>query len=77
MGCHAKGGSSRPMQCVWKEGECELNPRHNMWLLGAQAMFGSVRKFGERGTEFCVQSVKRWREAADEFRLECLFRMCW
>ena len=42
---------------VWKESGCELNPLHNMWLLGARVMFGSARKFGKSGTEFCVQSV--------------------
>ena len=62
MRCCTKGGSSGPMQCVWKEGECELNPPHNMWLLGAQAMFGSARKFGKSGTGFCVQNLQRWKE---------------
>ena len=38
------------MQCVWKEGGCELNPLHNMWLLGTWAMFRSARKFGKSGT---------------------------
>ena len=38
-------------------GGCQLNPLHNMWLLGAWMMFGGVRKFGESGTRFCVQSV--------------------
>ena len=52
-----KGGSSGSMQYVWKEGECELNPLRNMWLLGTRAMFRSSRKFGESGTGFCVQSV--------------------
>ena len=61
MGCCAKGGSSGPMQCVWKAGECELNQLHNIRLLGAQAMFGSARKFGESGTGF-VCSVYRRRE---------------
>ena len=61
--------------CV-KEGGCELNPLHDMWLLRAQAMFGSMRKFGESGTGFCVQNVQKWRKAADEFcfedvKLEC------
>ena len=38
-------------------GKKELNPLHNMWLLGTWAMFRSARKFGESGTGFCVQSV--------------------
>ena len=42
---------------VWKDGECELNPLHNMWLLGTRAMFRSARKFGRSGTGLCVQSV--------------------
>ena len=50
------------MQCVWKEGGCELNPMHNIELLDAWAMFGCVRKFSENGTGFCVQSVQRLRE---------------
>ena len=50
------------MQCVWKEGGCELNPLHNMWLLGTQAMFRSARKFGKSGTGLCVQSVSSWRK---------------
>ena len=59
------------MQCVWKEGECELNPLRNMWLMGTRAMFRSARKFGESGTGFCVQSVYSWRKkAADEFTLK-------
>ena len=28
------GAVTEEMQCVWKEGGCELNPLHNMWLLG-------------------------------------------
>ena len=44
--------------CVWKEGGCEFNPLRNMWLQGAQAMFGSARKFGESGTGLCVQCVE-------------------
>ena len=46
------------MWCVWKEGGCELNSLCNMWLLGAWAMFESVRKFGKIGTGFCVQCVE-------------------
>ena len=42
---------------VWKEGGCQFNPLCNIWLLGAWVMFGSVRKFGESGTGFCMQSV--------------------
>ena len=38
----------------------ELNPLHNIRLLGALAM--SARKFGESGTGFCVQNVQRWKE---------------
>ena len=53
----SEGGSSGSMQCVWKEGGCELNPLHNMWLLGTRAMFRSVRKFDKSGTGLCVQSV--------------------
>ena len=52
-----KGSSSGSMQCVWKEGGCELNPLWNMWLLGTRVMFRSARKFGKSGTGFCVQSV--------------------
>ena len=52
-----KGGTSGSMQCVWKGGECELNPLYNMWLLGTRAMFRSVTKFCKSGTGFCVQSV--------------------
>ena len=72
MGCCTKGVSSGPMQCVWKEGGCELDLLHNMWLLGAQAMFRSARKFGKSGIGFCVQNVCRGggRKAADEFRFE-------
>ena len=46
------------MQCMLKEGGWELNPLCNMYLLGTQAMFRSARKFGESGTEFCVQCVE-------------------
>ena len=59
MVCCAKGGSSRPVQCVWKESGCEFNTMCNMWLLGAWAMFGSTGTFGESGTGFCVQNVQR------------------
>ena len=52
-----KGGSSGSMQCVWKEGGCELNPLCNMWLLGTRVMLRSARKFGKSGTGLCVQSV--------------------
>ena len=39
-----------------------------MWLLGAQAMLGSARKFDENGTGFCVQMCRGGgRKAADEF----------
>ena len=44
---------------------CELNPLHNMWLLGTWVMFRSARKFGESGTGFCVQCV----ELAEEKQL--------
>ena len=71
MGWCTEGGSSGSMQCVWKESGCELNPLHNMWLLGTRVMFRSVRKFGESGTGFYVQNVHRWRrKAADEFHFE-------
>ena len=43
--------------CVWKEGGCELNSLHNMWLLGTWVMFRSARKFGKSGTGFYVQNV--------------------
>ena len=52
-----EGGSSGSMQCVWKEGGCELSPLCNMWLLGTRAMFRSARKFGKSCTGLCVQSV--------------------
>ena len=52
-----KGGSSGPMQCLLKEGGCEINPLCNMWLLGAQAMFGSARKFGEWHRVLCAKCV--------------------
>ena len=56
---------------MWKEGGCELNPLHNVWLLGVQVMFGSARKFGESGTGFCVQIVRGGgRQATDEFYFE-------
>ena len=59
------------MQCVWKEGGCELNPLCNMWLLGTWAMFRSAWKFGESGRA-------GGRKAADEFhfedvKLECVY----
>ena len=54
--------SSGSMQCVWKEGGCELNPLNNMWLLGTRSMFRSARKFGKSGTGLCVQSVYSWRK---------------
>ena len=56
------------MQCVWKEGGCELNPLCNMWLLGlARVAQGFVCKMCKDG----------WRKAADEFcfediKLECV-----
>ena len=53
-----EGGSSESMQCVWKEGGCELNPLCNMWLLGTWVMFRSARKFGKSGTWLCVQCVE-------------------
>ena len=53
------------MQCVWKEGGCELNPLLNMWLLGAWVMFGIVRKFGESGTGLCA----KWAEVEGERQL--------
>ena len=76
------------MQCVWKEGGCELNPLCNMWLLDIWVMFKSARKFGESGTGFCVQSVYcatcntstccrgGWRKASDEFRFEDIKLEC-
>ena len=74
MGCCAKGGSSGSMQCVWKEGGGELNPLHNMWLLGTRVMFRSARKFGKSGTWLCVQSVYRCMEKGtfDDVKLECV-----
>ena len=49
------------MQCVWKEGGCELNPLYNMGLLDAQEMFRNVRKFGKNGTAFlCAKCA--WME---------------
>ena len=59
------------MQCVWKEGGCELNLLRNMWLLSTWVMFRSARKFGEGGTGFCVHVCRAGRrKAADEFHLE-------
>ena len=63
---------------VWKEGGYELNPLHNMWLLGTWAMFRSARKFGKSGTGFYVPSCRAGgRKATDEFhfkdvKLECV-----
>ena len=68
MGCCAKGGSSGPMQHVWKEGGCELNPLRNMWLLGAWAMFGSARNLAREAQGFCPKCAEV--EAADEFHFE-------
>ena len=51
-----------PMQCVWEEGGCEINPLCNMWLLGTWAMFRRAKKFGKSGTGFCEQSVYSWRK---------------
>ena len=65
-----EGGSSGSMQCVWKEGECELNPEHNMWLLGTRAMFRSARKFGKSVTGLCAVCRAGGRKAADEFHFE-------
>ena len=64
--------------CVWKEGGCEHNPLHNMWLLGTRAMFRSARKIGKSGTGFCVQCAAGGRKAADKFhfedvKLECVY----
>ena len=59
------------MQCVWKEGGCELNPLRNMWLLGTRAMFRSVRKFGKKAEGFvCKVCRLGGRKASDEFRFE-------
>ena len=51
MATTTQSNCSGSMQCVWKEDACELSPLCNMWLLGAQAMFESARKFGEGGIE--------------------------
>ena len=62
--------SSVSMQCVWKEGGCELNPLRNMWLLGTRAMFGSASL--ARVAQGCVRKICKagGRKAADEFRIE-------
>ena len=78
-----KGGSSGSMQCVWREGGCELKPLCNMWLLGSWAMFRSARKFGESGTGFlCKVCRAGGRKAADEFhfedvKLECVYEFAY
>ena len=61
-GWYTEGGSSGSMQCVWKEGGCELSPLLNMWLLGTRAMFGSVRKFGESDTGFLCAKCAELKE---------------
>ena len=67
-----EGGSSESMQCVWKKGGCELNPLCNMWLLGAQAMFVSVRKFGESGTGFLCKMCTTDVFHFEDVELECV-----
>ena len=66
--CCTKGGSSGPMQCVWKEGGCELSLLHNMWLLGARVMFGSVAHGFV--CKMCRDGERKVGDAADEFRFE-------
>ena len=44
------------IQCVWKEGGCELNPLCNMWLLGTRAMFrGSLARVAQGFVCNCVE----------------------
>ena len=59
------------MQCVWKEGGCELNPLCNMWLLGHRRCSG-VRGSLARVAQGFVCKVCRAgeRKAADEFHFE-------
>ena len=62
---------------MWKEGGCELNPLHNIWLLSTRAMFRSARKFGESSTGFvCKVCRAGGRKAADEFHFEDIMLEC-
>ena len=61
----------------------DLNPLHNMWLLGTRAMFRSVRKFDKSGTGLvCKVCTAGGRKAADEFhfedvKLECVYEFAY
>ena len=69
--CCAKGGSSRSMQCVWKEDDCELNSLCNMSLPHARAMFRSARKLARVSQGFvCKVCRAGGRKAADKFHFE-------
>ena len=75
MGCCTKEGSSGPMQCVWKEGECALNPLYSMWLLDAWAIFENLVRVAQGFV--CKVCRGGGRLVADEFcfedvELECV-----
>ena len=72
------------MQCLWKEGGCELNPLHNMWLLGTHWRCSEVRGSLARVAQGFVCKVCRagGRKAADEFhfkdvKLECVYEFAY
>ena len=60
------------MQCVWKEGGCELNPLHNMWLHWVHWRCSGVQGSLSRVAQGFVCKVCRagGRKAADEFHFE-------
>ena len=65
------------MQCVWKEGGCELNPLRNMWLLDTWVMFRIARKFDESGRVLCAKCVELEEERQLMSSLQrCQVRMC-
>ena len=78
MGWCTEEGTSGSMQCVWKEGLCELNPLCNMWLLSARVMFDSAKSLARVPQGFvCKMCRGGGRKAADEFcfedvKLECV-----
>ena len=75
---YLKGCSSGPMQCVWKEGGCELNSMCNMWLQGAWTMLGVQGSLARVAHGFvCKMCRGGGRKAVEEFcfkdvELECV-----
>ena len=68
-GCCTKEGSNGSMQCVWKEGGCELNATCSYWVHGrCSGVRGSLARVAQGFV--CIVCRSGGKHVADQFCFE-------